>query len=244
MRIILPLVLSLCLLWSCENTTEAPIPFGYEYFPLQTGNSWTYQVDSTVFDTTGMGRVVTESSSQIREQIVDQFISNEGNEVFRIERSWRRDDSEAWTTTDVWTAERTENRAFKTEENLRYIKMVFPLSENEVWDGLRFIDKTQKITVAGETLELFKNWQHQLISIGLREQIGPFTFEEVSTVSEADSENLIELRFAREKYAKAVGLVYKEMRILDTQNINDQLSWEDKAQKGFILRQTLIDFSN
>jgi hypothetical protein len=65
----------------------------------------------------------------------------------------------------------------------------------------------------------------------------------VVTVQNADSENLIELRLAHEKYARGVGLVYRELWILDTQCIEDciGMTWEQKAEKGFILKQTLID---
>jgi hypothetical protein len=63
----------------------------------------------------------------------------------------------------------------------------------------------------------------------------------VLTVREADSENLIELRRSRVKYAKGIGLVYRELWVLDTQCIEqcDGKPWEEKAEKGFILSQTI-----
>jgi len=227
---------------SCESMVEEPsTDLGYEYFPLEVGNTWIYQVDSTIFDTTGMGRVIDTTSSFVREQIVEKFIDNTDTEVFRIERSYRATEGDAWQVVDVWSAEKTEKQAIRTEENLRYIKMIFPLSENAVWDGNIFIDQPIIISIAGETLEFLKDWTYEVINKDVAEQIGTFAFDEVTTISQVDEENLIEIRFAREKYAKGVGLVFKEMRIMDTQNINADLKWENKAQKGFIMRQTLIE---
>ncbi|MEL6865958.1 MAG: hypothetical protein AAFP19_16145, partial [Bacteroidota bacterium] len=63
-------------------------------------------------------------------------------------------------------------------------------------------------------------------------------FDSVATIYQADNENAIELRYSIEKYARNIGLVYREMRILDTQAIVDD-PWEEKAQKGFIIRQQI-----
>ena len=57
--------------------------------------------------------------------------------------------------------------------------------------------------------------------------------------------NLIELREAIEKYARNVGLIEKQMRILDTQCIIECEGepWEVKAEKGFILKQRILEFN-
>ena len=54
-----------------------------------------------------------------------------------------------------------------------------------------------------------------------------------------------EFKLSEEKYAKGVGLIYRAMKILDTQCIIDCqfLEWEDKAEKGYILTQQIIDYN-
>ena len=61
----------------------------------------------------------------------------------------------------------------------------------------------------------------------------------------SNSENVIELRFAKEQYAKNIGLIAKEYLILDTQCIEDciGMTWEEKAEQGFILRMKMIDYN-
>ena len=58
---------------------------------------------------------------------------------------------------------------------------------------------------------------------------------------------LIPIRRGFEQYAPNVGLVYRELAGLDTQcggNPGDciDIPWEQKAEKGFIVRQTLLEF--
>ena len=48
-------------------------------------------------------------------------------------------------------------------------------------------------------------------------------------------------RFALEKYARGIGLAYREYWILDTQLNTDDRPWDQKAQRGFIFTQVLID---
>ncbi len=228
-----------------ENTNKIDVNIdqGYEYFPLGLGKYWVYQVDSIVYDTTG-NRVERDTARLfVREEIVDSFVDNSGRPAFRIERSIRYADTEAWRVKDVWMAVRSDDQAERVEENLRFVKLVFPLIQGTTWNGNLFIDETTQVIVAGESIEMFKNWSYELQSLGLTENIGGQSFENVATVLQADSENLIELRYAKEKYGRDIGLIYRELQILDTQNITESEPWEEKAQKGFILTQQLIEYN-
>jgi uncharacterized small protein (DUF1192 family) len=55
----------------------------------------------------------------------------------------------------------------------------------------------------------------------------------------ADSSNVQKV-YSVEKYAKNIGLVYKELWRLDAQLVDDQ-KYEDNAVFGFILRQYAVD---
>ena len=236
------IILIYCLSMGCSSSTEMGLEhIGIDYFPLEVGKELVYQVDSVIYDTTGQGTLIDTTSSYLLERIVEKFQNSIGQNVFRIERYFKKNLSDPWQIQKIWSAELDSLRAIRTEDNFRFIKLVFPLVENSFWDGNQFIDKSTNVVVAGETVEIFKDWEYEVIRVDENEQIGTFAFNEVATISQADSENLIELRYSREKYAKGIGLVYKEMRILDTQNITESLPWEEKAQKGFILTQLLID---
>ena len=76
-----------------------------------------------------------------------------------------------------------------------------------------FNDENRIATVRGETLEIFRNWESSIITIGTMETIGLETFDDVVTIHHANDENLIERRFVEEKYARTVGLVEKKVMI-------------------------------
>jgi len=236
------------LLSSCGNdVVEEPIEFGYDYFPLEIGKYLVYNVDSITYDIGAGDNVIKRTNSiQVREEVADSFPDNEGRILYRIDRYERKDDNEEWRIKDVWTATVTDRQAERTEENLRFIKLVFPASENtNPWDGNKYIDENTVISVEGESIIIFKNWLYEYRSIGESENIGGFTFDEVATVYQADEQNLIELRRSFEQYARGVGLVYRQISILDTQCTVAcaDSTWEQKAEKGFIVRQTIRDYN-
>ncbi len=97
----------------------------------------------------------------------------------------------------------------------------------------------------------FTNWHYEVDSIDIPSQIGAFAFDSVLVVTEADDNNVIERRFSRVKYAKHVGVVWREQLILDSQYCNqtpppvDCVSkpWTEKAEKGYTLRQVVLEFN-
>lgn len=56
-----------------------------------------------------------------------------------------------------------------------------------------------------------------------------------------DKENAIEKTFAKEVYARGIGMVYKEWWHLETQKIVDD-PWLEKAEKGYIIKMQIIDY--
>lgn len=233
-------------LQSCkdESTIEDfQVDFGYEYSPIAIGKYWDYQVDSTTYDIgTSENIIVLNSTTYVREMITDTLTDNIGRLAYKVERSERSSLDGAWEVKDIWMTVRTEQQLERLEENLRFVKMVFPIKTGLAWDGNQFIDETTAITVAGETIEVFKSWEYEVDFVGEPVAVSNELYDDAVQIIQADNENLIELRYSKEQYVRDIGLVYKEMKILDTQCISDceGLPWEEKAEKGFILRQSLI----
>ncbi|MDH3651675.1 MAG: hypothetical protein OEQ53_18470 [Saprospiraceae bacterium] len=238
----------------CLNELEQPFDlnlYGYAYFPLEVGKFRVYEVDSLQFDI-GVNDLPTVDSARfyVREEVVEILQAQTGEEVYRIER-YRADDlDEPWKIMDVTTESLTTNQAHRTENNLRFINLVFPIEEGVVWDGNQFIPDDIVVFVAGESVEMFKNWRYEILSEGLSESIGQHTFESVATVQQANDENEIEFRFSQEKYAENVGLVYRERWILDSycKYTGETgpcigLDWRSKSGRGFIMREAIIDFN-
>ena len=181
-------------------------------------------------------------STQLKEVVVDTFTDNTGTVQYRIEQFARPDDTSIWESRQILSAWLDEQRAFRNENNLTFIKAVFPPEEFQRWDGNALIDPTTQIRVGGEGVEMFKGWDYETQTVGEAANVGAQSYEEVMTIIPALNENLIELREVEEKYARGVGLVYRKLRIRDSQNIDPSLSWEERAEQGFILTQPLIEF--
>jgi len=252
---LLPFLLGLLFFSAC-NKSEIEAPggeYGYAYFPLEVGREYIYEVDSIVFREGPSAPVADSSRTLVLERIVDTLLDNTGATLYRIERFERKSNEEAWRIKSVGTAARSHRQAFRTEDNLRFIKLVFPLRAGEQWNGKRYIPDGVYYEGSSRPVDLFKGWSSEVLSVDAPLSIGDLSFDAVATIALADSENAIEYRYATEQYARDVGLIYREWIILDTQcrfccggDIGapcQALPWTEKAENGFILRQRLIAFN-
>ena len=239
---------------ACNKQTieEVEPDLGYDYFPLTVGKYWIYESDSILYDPVANGTEVILIKTYIKEEIIDTILDNSGETLYTIERSERQDLNAPWEVKRQLWLSRNERQAFRNEDNLRFINLVFPPEVGTSWDGNLFFDETLIVSIAGESIEMFKSWFYEIRRRGEAFDEEGLTFPDVLEVSMADNENLIERRFAREIYAKDIGLVYRELLILDTQcevccNLDfavcEGIPWEQKAEKGFILRQKIIEYN-
>ncbi|MEM1327869.1 MAG: hypothetical protein AAGI23_18060 [Bacteroidota bacterium] len=245
MKLLFYLSILTLLLTSCQqNVSIEPLVTGQNYYPLEVGKYITYQVDSVLFDPTD-GRTVRDSSSnQIRETVVDSWTAEDGKAMFRIERAIYEADTDEWRVTDVYATYADELEAVRVEENLSFTKMKFPFREGQRWEGLNF-NPNLEVFIADEPIEMFKNWGSVTRTIGEPMQIDDFNFTAVTKIELANDTNAIELRTGFEYYARNIGLVYRELYILDTQNTlaADDVVWADKAEEGFLMTQKVVDFN-
>lgn len=249
MRFFVLLILLSALLACTRETENIEANLGREYFPLEVGRVWEYQVDSIIFDPAGNSVEVDSTRSWIREEIIGLYVDAAGDTVFQTERYVRSDTTHNWQISKVLALNQNTRQAIRTEDNLRFVKLTFPLKKGVRWKGNQYIDQSLRVTIAGEVIHIFKDWQSEVLDAVATWSNGIRSFEDVALISHADSENLIEYRFAQEAYARHIGLIYAEMRILDTQcqaccNADfarcSSLPWTQKAEKGFIIKQRLI----
>jgi len=226
---------------ACKNS-QTPLDIApdesQEYFPLEIGKYMVYTVDSVFYREDAEPDTVR---LMVREEVTDSLRDNEGELLFRIERSERANPTEPWEISQVLAMKRTNTQAERIENNQRFITLTFPFRRNQTWDGIGFNSDSLLITVQGEVIEIYKDWESQYDEIFVPQTVNTFLFDSTVSVFHANSNNFIERRFNREVYAKGIGLVIKEMSILDSQLSSGERVWPDDAEKGFTLRQTLIE---
>jgi len=192
--LIILFVLSFIFNISCsKDSTIAPIKMFYNYFPVDTGYWIQYQVDSTVWDDfTGQQ---LHYQFQVLEVFESLFTDNEGNEAIRIERYRKMDDTTNWTISDVWFGNIQTHSAQKVEENIRYVKLIFPVKEETKWDG--------------NIYNHYQPEQYKYKSTHTPMLINSFQFDSTLTVVQKYRTNLLEEINKYEIYAYGVGMVEK-----------------------------------
>jgi len=231
-------------LFSCgEGTVIAPSDPPEAYYPIEVGKYWVYQVDSIIYD--DLGDKICPTSGYIREELKSVLSQDDLSTVYVLEKSYRKLPTDTWQITDIWTLTQGRNFIQRSEENLRFVKMQTPLRVGNTWEGNQF-DSELILTVKDEAIAIYKNWAYEVLEVGLAEEIAGVSYEDLMVIQQADDENLIERRYSVEKYAKDVGLVFREMEIFDTQcdgNLSncEGLTWLEKAERGYAVTQTLIE---
>ena len=245
MRLLSVIMICFCAIafMSCgENEIETPDEsiFGYDYFPLELGNEWIYSVDSVIINQAGNNNVV--SSSFIKEELVEVIKDTEENKEFKLQRSYRKDSTSQWRITDIWVIQRDDSRAIRTEENLSFVKLVFPAVDGTKWDGHVFFDDEKTFPVGAENLTIYRDWDYKINELSGK-TVGGVLYPEAIDVTHVDDVTFISKRFSTESYAEGIGLIERKMEIFDTQNGDTTLPWLDRAEKGFQLTQTLVSFN-
>jgi len=222
-----------------ESIAPEPIDLQSDFFPLAIGKTWIYQTDSIVYNE--LLNSVDTLRGFVKEEITESFELANGSINFVIDRSFRRSANQPWNNTDIYSSTIIDNKVTRNEENLRFVKLLLPPEDGQIWDGNQFFDESTLVNVGGELIEVFKNWESQLSSIGGSMTVNGIDYNNTIEVVLVDSENSIEKRFAKEVYAKGVGLISKEMIIIDSQDVGSGLPIIERAEKGFILNQTLVE---
>lgn len=249
-RYCITLLILLPLIGCVKNEIEDPFnDQSRQYLPLVQGKYIAYAVDSIVFDDEAGGNRMDTVHFEIREEIFDfQFVN--GDTIYYLHR-FRRDAPETnWQLTDVWTTRYTINEALRTEENLTFRKMVFPLKDGKKWIATSYINPSTTVLIGTENVQAFQDWESEVVEFDIADQVGQFSFgvSNVMHIVQTDSDDGSTKRYVMEKYARGIGLVQRIDTILDSRCIvlGDFTpcigkSWLEHAGKGYILSQVMID---
>lgn len=236
------IALGIILGFSCNKDDEpTTIDLGYEYQPLEIGYWLEYQVDSIFFNDFNDPPTRDTFQFQLREYFQSTFLDLNGDTNIRVEQSIRIDQGTSWAIRHIASYKRTSINLQKVEYDLRYVKFAFPPSVGKNWQGHIFINVIDQPVL--EYLDRTRyDWNYRFTSVNQPLTLGVFNFDSTATILQIDEENLFEKKFSEEIYAKNVGLVSKEMIILETQAPPSSVAFIDRAQKGFIVKYSLTDF--
>lgn len=231
-KILIVLFISTSLLFSCKRQIipADDIELGKEYFPLTMGHTIEYAVDSILYN--DFNSTVDTFRYEIKDEIGNEFIDNEGRTSYLVHRYKRQDASYAWADNLTYYITQTAFNIEVIESNLRFIKMVFPVKTNTKWDGNKFI------TTDVDELKWYNGWEYKYVNINESYNTGYINFPNTVTINEVDdvvgdtldATKYSTRTFSRERYAKNVGLISREIVKWEYQN-----NAQAKFRNGFIL---------
>lgn len=212
----------LLILNSCKKETIVPVSPSYNYFPVDNGRWVEYNVDSIYHgenDNNNDDSVYT-FHFQIREQIDSSFINSEGQPTQVLARYKRETVADDWQLIGIWTQILNLNGAYRTEDNVPFHKLAFPISSGITWDGN-----------AANTLD---EELYYYDSFHVPATIGSTSFDSTLTVTQIDENNFIERIYGVEKFATGVGMIFKQRDNLGKRN--------GIVVKGLEYKMTLSDY--
>jgi hypothetical protein len=170
-------------------------------------------------------------SYPLREVLESDFTDPEGRPAQRIVRQVK-DSLGNWTPKDVWWQVVNSQRAERAEENLRKIKMVFPVREWQEWNTNAYNTE--------DPLELTYE------EIDVPWSANGLAFDSTSLVVSTYVNNLVDTVRYFERYARHVGLVYRRSDSSKTQRLdldNDGI-YETIRTKGTYLTMTVTAYGD
>lgn len=206
--------------YSCKKNEETEEYTGSDYINNQTGYFIIYDVDSIVLnDFTGTRDTFY---FQIKEKLESYFTDETGKPALRIERYYRQNPQDNWQIKDVWSSSTSLSAYEKSEENIRFTKLVFPLRSKSRWNGNRMNSLGEQIYEMKEPHVSYK--------------IGSIVFDSTVTVVQANDSSLVNQKSVYEVYARGKGLIYKYFYdITDKDSVlNLSLPLAERANSGVV----------
>lgn len=241
-------LLFLAVLNSCEKKTDNTV---YDkpaaYAQLEQGKYIIYRLDSLRFVNYGLDELIV--SYQAKDVVEGVTTDQLGRQAWRVQRYLRDINS---TNEDDWKANIDyeivpgDNYLEVYENNLRFIKLQSPMKEGFSWTGNGYLPDepfNQYEFTAAMNIHL---WDYTYEEAGISVELNGKNYDSTVTVSQIqDSSNVPILNpdmIAQktvwvEKYAKNIGLIYKEVAIWEYQ----PPVTSDGQRVGFGIRLTILD---
>jgi len=215
-----------------KSAEQQNINLGQDYYPTTLGKFVEYDVDSVVFNE--LSSVPDTFRYRIKEKFTAHFSDNEGKQAIRLERFIKKYnpsllyDSIPYQIKEVWMSNASNKNIQVVEGNIRFTKLIFPVQQNSSWNGNAY-------NSLGE-------WLYKYTYIDKTETINQVNLDKVLLVTQRDDYTQIYHHFYIEKYAKGVGLVYREIKDIYSNNVISGIPVEQRIEKGVIYKQQIINY--
>ena len=199
-----------------EKKTLLETPPLANYFPLVVGKQLTYRLDSTV--TTAFGADTTVRHYRVRDRVDAEITDALGRKGFRIVRTQSDSAGKAayQSSNTFMSVPSGDDWIEHIENNLRFMKLRFPIIEGFQWKGNSFINAS--IFSASSPVRYLADWNYEYQNVGQPFTVRGRRFDNTITILQRDEvfpEGPFDRRLIKqwdysvEVYALGVGLIYK-----------------------------------
>jgi hypothetical protein len=227
---------------SCSrDTLNYDLDLGKKYFPLETGKYIEYSLDSTIFDNF-LG--ITYINKYVVKDIIDSlFIDLSGDTSYIVSRYSRPIKDTNFTFKKVYYITKQPYQMQVVEDNIKIIKLSFPIAYNKRWDGNIYTGSGSETWMA--------NWLgYKYQEIGKPFSTDSLTFNNTITVfqqnntleqttvkndTSINNKDYGEFIFGTEVYASGIGMIEKRLvhYTSGTANVGGNGTPNEKKKKGF-----------
>ncbi len=234
------LIITVAIVFSaCKKSTDdlvlTPVT---DYFPMQVGKYITYNLDSTVF--INFGTKDTIIKYQVKHQVDAEITDNLGRPGYRITRYIRKTSANPWVPDNTFMAVTNESTAEFIENNMRFIKLKAPVKNGFSWKGNSYID------IYGLNVRYLEDWDYTYDSVNSKITVGTFTLDSTIKVAQrdevignpADPNSYHEINYSAEKYAKGLGLIFRDFLHVEYQPPRPGVG---AYRQGYGVKMVMID---
>jgi len=226
-----------------DDFTSDPVA---DYMNLQTGKYVIYRLDSMRF--VNFGQKDTTISYFAKDVVEGPATDNLGRAGWRIVRYLRDTGSTEndWKPLLTYHVIPSRENIEVNESSFRYLKLVSPVKEGFSWRGNGYLpDNPYQDLYEFSNDEDMQDWDYTYQDVGASVSLNNNNYDSTLTVVQiADSTNLpivagvpASKSYWVEKYAKNIGLIYKEVEMWEYQ---PPTTTQSGYRQGFGIKMTII----
>lgn len=181
------------------------------FLPLEVGKYIIYDVDSSIWDDAKCIKYTYKSQHEYL--VADTFRDGQMRLSYVINIRSRMTDKANWVVNDVINYTPAAEKLEMVQKNIRFMKLVNPISEGKVWAG------NSLMPVEDQDYAYLKGWSYTYTDVLKPFNNGAINFEKTLTVSETNQvlnnpetkpEDYAYLLQSKSVYAFRVGMIYRE----------------------------------
>ena len=240
---------------SCKKTISYPaIPLTDYYITLQVGKYVTYRLDSLNFYY--YGQLDTITSYLAKDSVEGTSVDGTGATVWSVTRYLSDTSGDSWRPTETYTVSPTKQTIDMTENNLRFIKLAWPLDVGFSWTGntyLPYAPYQDFFQYSSYTNLSLGSWNYTYTQVNQPFTVANgVTYDSATTVLQlpqapdstnvpiTDPTSFASATYWSETYGKHIGLIYRHTEMWEYQPPTPDGS-QTGYKIGFEMTMSVVD---